>query len=74
MTTLKINFANPEAAHHFALWLCEAGEQDYWEWMRCQESEEDGEITAVSFDYFNNGKKFLQDFEINTNCGRLDAE
>jgi hypothetical protein len=72
-TTLKINFANPEAARHFALWLCEQGEQDYWLWMEYREGEEDGDITAKGFVY-HKGNAFLPDFEIDTQCGRLDDE
>ena len=65
-TTATISFSSPEAAEHFLHWLCGAGEQDYWEWMRCREEEEEGPITALNFDY---------DWENNSatgNCGRWD--
>lgn len=72
-TTLKIHFANPEAAEHFATWLCESGEQQYWEWMEYREDEEDGDITATSFIYHKQNV-FLPGFEINTECGRMSDD
>lgn len=86
-TTLKIEFANKKALKHFATWLCEAGEQDYWEWMEIQEEEEDGPITAVQFQYhgpeddtkdmddparWKKCKGFVHDNTIRTVVGRLD--
>jgi len=80
-SVLKIEFDNPEAARHFALWLCESGEQQYWQWMECREDDEDeGDITALKFDYHNTkvvkGKKrfgkFMADLTIRTKCGRMD--
>lgn len=51
-TDLIIRFANPEAAEHFASWLCGSGEQHYWDWMEYREAdEEDGDITATHFHY-----------------------
>lgn len=71
---VKINFSNEVAAKHFLLWLCEAGEQDYFEWMTYREEEEpDGDITALEFDYFATSKKeFAKDLEITVECGRMD--
>lgn len=67
---VTIEFSNEDAAHHFASWLCGSGEQQYWEWMRCREEDEDGPITALSFDYHKaNGGKFGT--KILTECGRL---
>ncbi len=48
---LTFVFENPRALHHFWVWLCESGEQQYWEWMREREGDEDGDITGLSFDY-----------------------
>jgi hypothetical protein len=49
---ISIEFDNPEAAGHFATWMCESGEQDYWNWMEYrEEDEEEGDITATSFHY-----------------------
>ena len=48
---LVFKFANADAARHFKLWLCESGEQSYWDWMTEREQEEEGDITATSFDY-----------------------
>ena len=84
-TTIKIEFANEAAAKHFASWLCGAGEQDYWMWMECREQEEEGNITAVSFDYHNEDAtkadddpdrygEFMADNTIRTTCGRLDED
>lgn len=82
--TLKMEFANEDAAHHFALWLCEQGEQDYWLWMEYREQEESGNITATSFHYHGPEDEskaqtdparygtFLCDNTIRTSCGRLD--
>ena len=77
--TLKIMFANQDALEHFASWLCESGEQSYWDWMEVREEEEVGDITAVELDY--HGKKvkdnkprygkFMCDNTIRTVCGRL---
>ncbi len=83
MPTLKIEFDNDEALDHFALWLCEAGEQDYWTWMECRETEEAGPITAVNFHYHLEDPRypkdddrrygpFMGDQTIRTTCGRLD--
>lgn len=80
-TVIKIEFDNPAAAEHFATWLCESGEQTYWQWMECREDDEDeGDITALSFDYHNtkvvNGEdkyeEFMADLTIRTECGRMD--
>ena len=84
-TKLVIEFDNEKARHHFAMWLCESGEQDYWDWMSVRETEEDGSITAVSFDYHNRRGgmaaddpeaygDFLEDGTIRTICGRLDGD
>lgn len=62
---LVIEFSNEEAREHFAVWLSEQGEQDYWIWMECRETEEEGDITATRFDY-------RDDICIKTKCGRID--
>lgn len=50
---LTFEFENEEMAHHFKLWLCEAGEQGYWEWMGYREEENPGKkITAKGFNYW----------------------
>lgn len=85
-TVLKIEFANKKVARHFASWLCEMGEQEYWEWMKYREKEESGDITAVSFEYHGPEDKtknlddpkrygkFLCDWTIRTEAGRLDHD
>lgn len=40
-----------EAATHFLTWLCEQGEQDYWQWMEMQDVEPDGPHVIVRFNY-----------------------
>lgn len=84
MKTLKIEFASQKALRHFALWLCESGEQEYWQWMETRETEEDGNITAVELDYHGPEDEtkskddperygeFMCDDTIRTKCGRLD--
>jgi hypothetical protein len=49
--TVTIDLKTKEAATHFTRWLCGQGEQDYWIWMECREQEEEGDITAVRFNY-----------------------
>lgn len=72
---LKIEFDNEEALQHFASWLCGAGEQDYWEWMRCREGEKNGPITATNFNYHDGPDlKFMADNTIETTCGRLTQQ
>lgn len=49
---LNIDFqGNHDALHHFWVWLCESGEQQYWEWMRYREEEDEGDITVLDFNY-----------------------
>lgn len=83
-TILKIEFANKEASDHFALWLCESGEQTYWDWMEVREEEDENDITALNFHY--HGKEdetkaqndparygeFMCDNTIRTDIGRLN--
>lgn len=51
---LTFEFDNERALYHFKLWLCESGEQHYWDWMEAREEEEQGNIT-VGFDYHGDG-------------------
>ena len=81
---LTIEFANKDAGHHFASWLCESGEQEYFCWMECREQEEEGDITATSFHYHGPEDKtkaksdpkrygeFMCDDTIRTTVGRLN--
>ncbi len=66
-----IEFDNAEAAKHFASWLCESGEQSYWLWMEYREQEDEGDITAVEFDYHTTPNKTFNPNYIKTKCGRL---
>ena len=72
-TVLKIEFDSKSIAEHFASWLCGSGEQQYWNWMEYREQEEDGDITAVSFEYFpeEENAEFIGDLTIRTKSGRL---
>ncbi|CAB4196891.1 hypothetical protein UFOVP1290_411 [uncultured Caudovirales phage] len=70
---LEILFDSEDAKQHFISWLCGQGEQYYWDWMECREQEEDGDITAIDFDYHGgtqNGKEFGKHTVI-AKCGRL---
>ena len=52
--TVVIDLGSPEAATHFARWLCGQGEQDYWMWMEERELDDEdtgGNITAIDFKY-----------------------
>lgn len=77
--TLSIEFDNDEALHHFAIWLSEQGEQDYWQWMEYREDVEDGDITAIKFNYHAGRRHpvdatFLSDNTIRTTAGRMDKD
>ena len=62
---LILEFKSIEAAGHFKSWLCGPGEQYYWTWMECRETEEDGDITGLNFDYSDGSYVAVK-------CGRLD--
>lgn len=68
-SSLTFQFDNPDVLEHFVTWLCESGEQLYWDWMAEQESQEDGDITVLTFEY-GKAKKGL----ITTKCGRFTGE
>lgn len=63
--TISLAFESYEAAQHFKSWLCESGEQQYWEWMTYREQEENGDITGMQFDY-HTGTDL-----ISVKCGRF---
>ncbi len=63
----KIEFETTEAAKEFFTWLCEQGEQDYWQWMEC--GDEGGNLT-VTFDYWKSGKEFAPNLTIFTSPKR----
>lgn len=73
-TTITFEFSNPEAAHHFLIWMSESGEQEYWNWMQYREEndEPEGDITAVELDYWslNEGETFGP--RVQMVCGRFD--
>lgn len=73
-TKLTIEFSSKTVRDHFATWLCELGEQDYWQWMEYREQELNGKITAISFDYHDERGKFLGDGIVRTSAGRLDED
>ncbi|HXV26986.1 MAG TPA: hypothetical protein VD862_03130 [Candidatus Paceibacterota bacterium] len=67
---VTIAFDNPDAARHFLSWLCEIGEQDYWNWMELREQEEsEGAITAKRFIYPPSMRGIVI-----APCGRLDRD
>lgn len=69
--TAEISFANEKARDYFLSWLCGSGEQHYWDWQEAREEEEDGPITATSFDYHApNGGNFGP--KVHASCGRID--
>jgi len=83
MPTLKIEFDNQEVLENFVSWLCEQGEQQYWNGMEYVEEEWEGPITVLNFEYHeildrslpsNDPKRYgewLKDNTIKTVCGRL---
>lgn len=58
MDKVKITVEGPPGAvDHFLTWLCESGEQQYWNWMEIREEEEpSGDITITDFDYHSSGR------------------
>ena len=48
---LTIRFPNKGAALAFKSWLCNVGEQQYWDYMDCQ----DPPNNSVRFDYHTEG-------------------
>lgn len=67
----EITFASATARDHFLKWLCDSGEQQYWQWMEYREEEEDGPITATTFDYHTpNEGRFGP--KVSTTCGCID--
>jgi len=83
---LTVEFDNQEALRQFAVWLCESGEQSYWDWMRVREEGEYGGITATEFHYHGvedttkpktspaRYGEFMEDNTIRTTCGRLGKD
>lgn len=68
-TSLTFQFDNADAMNHFWRWLCESGEQHYWDYMSYREGDEDGDITVLNFDYAR-ARKGL----ITTTAGRFTGE
>lgn len=50
---LTFDFPTPAARGEFITWLCESGEQSFWQW--CEVDQE--ERPAVTFDYWNGTNK-----------------
>lgn len=57
MANVTIKFKTKEAAEDFSSWLCEAGEQDYFQWAEIRESEDPDLKTAQEFNYGKADKK-----------------
>ena len=69
---IKVEFKNAEeerVAEEFLTWLCEAGEQDYWNWMECRD-EEKNLIGHFDYDF----KKMTVDCEIDPNEAFIAVE
>lgn len=65
---VTFRFGNRRAAELFMDWMSNAGEQYYSADMDVREEEEEGPITARSFDY--NYERYL----VTTECGRNDSQ
>jgi len=63
--TLVLQFDNVDAVNHFKSWLCESGEQHYWDWMIEAEEDWEGNISGINFDYSTGST-------IKVTCGRLN--
>jgi len=47
-----LQFETEAAARYFREWLCESGEQDYWQYMEAREDDDpEDDITGLEFDY-----------------------
>ena len=68
MPNVTLKFKTKEAAEDFSSWMCEAGEQDYWQWAEIRESEDPDLTTAQEFNYGKPNKK--GDIAIGTVEGR----
>ena len=80
-TNLTIEFPNQESATAFASWLCNSGEQSYWEWMEYRNEEN---AKSVIFHYHGvedeskdrsdptRYKPFMSDNIIRTSCVKDD--
>lgn len=65
---ITFEFENKFAAQYFKSWLCELGEQDYWQWMEYREEEDkNNNITGLDFDYWDGNI-------IKVRCGRMDGK
>lgn len=51
MPTLQINFETKQQAEDFAVWMCEAGEQHYWQ--HADDAELENPIQHFDYDYDN---------------------
>jgi hypothetical protein len=49
MTTLKIEFPNQERLNDFTSWLCNDGEQDYWQWQTYRQEEDAENLGPLVF-------------------------
>lgn len=70
--SVTFHFQNPLAAYLFKTWMCEMGEQDYWQWMEYRERNCSWEyprynVTGTRFDYWKGDTVFAE-------CGRLDHD
>lgn len=52
--TVSMTFPSEKHKEHFFDWLCNQGEQDYWD------AHEGTNDPIVAFDYFAGGNKFLE--------------
>ncbi len=68
--SITFQFDNHEAQHYFWAWLCNQGEQSYWESQsECEKDDESENITALSFDYKNADYGLVV-----TKCGRFTGD
>ncbi len=64
---VEFMFDNQLAAEMFISWMCESGEQDYWNWQQNREMDDDTpDITGLNFNYSNGSKIVVK-------CGRFDG-
>ena len=71
---LIIDYGSDKVVDHFIQWLSGAGEQEYWMWMEARETEEQGSITALRFDYGDYKPGPKGDWNMTATTGRLNSQ
>ncbi len=63
--TVKIKFHSEQSAIMFLEWMCESGEQEYWNYCEHRDEDELADDGVVTFNYHKKGE-FAKDLEVKT--------